>query len=435
MSVKLIIKGKATHYNQHYLLDGLDIPDQHPIDVIIGLKEALESKYVKPEGGIPSSDLADKYISIDDLNNTQIKFEIMYNECKKLINENKNNITINQEGITVNKNDIFNLTSIVNSMKDIINNLPGQDIVDFKGAASVEQKIFEATDSNKICDIEILSSNYKVLEPTIIHDNGTLALTDEEYTVSYPEEKVMRITFKNVGIYKINYISGDLTDTEFDILLDYLKKLEHNMNISMAGFGNLIKPKHNVEMIYNEEGQLVQEIYTGDVDKIISYSYNVNGDITSKTVNTENQIKTATYQYDDYNNLIKIIDEGTDIPINGTKPKKFNIEYKYNINGYVSKEIYTGDINKTVSFSYNDFGDITIKSIEDNEGNIKKAQYIYDENRSLVQIIDGGTEEVAIVFPEYIDTSGGSSSGGRDFDLINSAETDLIFENIFKELW
>lgn len=434
MSVKLIIKGKATHYNQHYLLDGLDIPDQHPIEAIIGLKEALESKYVKPEGGIPASDLAETYINIDDLHNTQMNFEIMYNECKKLINENKNEITINQENITINKDDIFNLTSIVNSMKDVINNIPGQDIVDFKGAACVEQKEFEATDTEKVIDIPILSKGHKVIEPTILHEDGALALTDEEYTVSYPDENTMRVEFKNNGKYKINYISGDLTDTEFDILLEYLKKLEANVNNGMAGFGSILKPKHDVELIYNDKGQLTQEIYTGDIKKTISYAYDINGNIISKTVNTDTQIKTASYQYDDFGNLIKIIDNGTEIPINGAKAKKFQVNYEYNSFGNVSKEIFTGDINKVITFSYNDFGDITSKKITENN-ETKTAQYIYDQNRNLVKIVDDGTEEVAIVFPENSVGSGGTSTGATDFELITSAETDLIFDNIFKELW
>lgn len=434
MSVKLIIKGKATHYNQHYLLDGLDVPDQHPIEAIIGLKEALESKYVKPKGGIPSSDLADKYISIDDLHNAQMNFEIMYNECKKLINENKNEITINQENIENNKNDIFTLTSIVNSMKDAINNIPGQDIVDFKGAACVEQKEFEATDDNKTIDIEILSKGHKVIEPTILREDGSLALTDEEYTVSYPDESTMRVEFKNNGKYKINYISGDLTDTEFDILLEYLKKLEANINIGMAGLGSILKPKHNVQLIYNDDNQLVQEIYTGDINKTISYAYDSNGNIVSKTVNTDTQIKTAVYQYDDFGNLIKIIDDGTEIPINGTKAKKFEVTYEYNSFGNVSKEIFTGDINKIITFSYNDFGDIILKKITEND-ETKTAQYIYDENRNLIKIIDGGTEEVAIVFPEVSTGSSSEPSGNQEFELITSAETDLIFDNIFKELW
>lgn len=434
MSVKLVIKGKATHYNQHYLLDGLDIPDQHPIEAIIGLKDALESKYVRPEGGIPASDLADKYISIDDLSNTQINFEIMYNDCRKLINENKIEIAINQEKIENNKNDIFTLTSIVNSMRDAVNNIPGQDIVNFKGAACVEQKEFEATDDNKSIDIEILSKGHKVIEPTILHEDGSLALTNEEYTVSYPDENIMRIEFKNNGKYRINYISGDLTDTEFDILLEYLKKLESSINIGMAGLGSVLKPKHDVQLIYNDDNQLIQEIYTGDINKIISYAYDSNGNIISKTVNTDTQIKTAVYQYDDFGNLIKIIDDGTEIPINGVKAKKFEVTYEYNSFGNISKEIFTGDVNKVVTFSYNDFGDIVFKKITEND-ETKTAQYIYDDNRNLVKIIDNGTEEVAIVFPEISAGDGSASSGVQGFELITSAETDLIFDNIFKELW
>jgi hypothetical protein len=41
MSISLKIKGNTSHYNEHYLLDGLDAIDQHPIEAIIGLRSDL----------------------------------------------------------------------------------------------------------------------------------------------------------------------------------------------------------------------------------------------------------------------------------------------------------------------------------------------------------------------------------------------------------
>lgn len=81
--LRLNREGDTSYLQDHNLLKNLDAKDQHPIDSIIGLREeldkvqpishieglqeALDSKYVKPEDGIPLTDLAETVV-------TQIEF-------------------------------------------------------------------------------------------------------------------------------------------------------------------------------------------------------------------------------------------------------------------------------------------------------------------------------------------------------------------------
>ena len=88
--LRLNREGEAGYLQDHNLLKNLDAPDQHPIASIIGLRkeldktqpishieglqEALDSKYVKPDDGIPLTDLA-------EVVTTQIEFLNFVQQC------------------------------------------------------------------------------------------------------------------------------------------------------------------------------------------------------------------------------------------------------------------------------------------------------------------------------------------------------------------
>jgi hypothetical protein len=140
----------------------------------------------------------------------------------------------------------------------------------------------------------------------------------------------------------------------------------------------------------------------------------------------------ASYIYNAEGKLISVQDEGTDIPVNGTAPRKYNLTITYTQYGKIEKETYTGDINKEVQYTYNAYNDITKKIITEN-GTTKTANYIYDQNRTLIKIEDEGTESIAIVFPSDYKGSTSGSGTATDIETISEPEIDLIFETIFKE--
>lgn len=402
MSIKLLIHGNTLHYNEHYLLSGLDVADQHPIEAIIGLQAELDKKYVKPLGGIPASDLADTYVSIDDLNAAKADYQALYAKTESEIIKNTADITTNTTNIDINKTDIFNLTNMLDALKNKINALPGVDS-SFLGAICVKQKEFEATDAGKVCDIIIIDTNLKVIEPTVLKSDSTLAENLVDYTVSYPDDVTLRVTFLNNGKYTINYLSGEITDSDFEILLKYYKKLESELYLIS---GSYYKPAHNIQLLYGSNGRVIKEIYTGNINKVIDYEYDTNDNIIKKTVTMDNVVKTANYNYTADGKILEILDDGTDIPLDGTRARAFNCKYVYD-KGFVYQEIYTGDINKTVTFTRNNYGDVIKKEVLE-DGVVKTAQYIYDEFRKLINIVDTGTEPVAVVF--HGETTGGSGT-------------------------
>lgn len=429
MSIKLIIKSQQVMYNQHYMLDGLDAADQHPIESIINLRDELDKRYIIPQGGIPASDLAEQYISIDNLHATETRLLALYAECRIGIDDNIANININKNDIDINKDDITNLSILINQLDNKISSIPGIDSAIFNGSTSIKQENFTATDASKIFEAIIYDTDKRVIEPTVLKAGGELAIAGDDYVVSYPDDTTLRIEFTNNGTYLINYVTGELSDTEFDILLQYLKDLEKNITAKISG--SVIKPQHNVDIIYDNSGKVIKEIYSGNINKIVTYEYNTNDDISKKTIVQNNIIKSAHYVYNSKGELIRVEDEGTDIPVDGTRAPQFTLNIEYDNKGFISKEIYSGDKNTIIEYSRNSFGDITEKTITDN-GETKRARYIYDSNRKLISIEDDGTESVAIVFPSNCNCNQGSAGGSVSSDQdITNAEIDLIFNTIF----
>lgn len=425
MSVKLKMYGLQNTTNLHYLLFGLDEADQHPIKAIIGLQQALDSKYVKPSSGIPASDLEEEYISADELSNLEATINNLYAKCQIDIKNNSEKIEDNKTDIGINKIDIININTILNDIKNKLNTIPNDDTI-VNGSASIHQETFNATDDDKVFSISIIDTDLKVIHPTILKDG---VLYSGEYTVEYPDDTTMNITFTENGEYLINYISGAITESEYEVLSSYIKKLEEK--ILKYSAGSILNPSCSIECVYDEDGKLTQEIYTGDVNKTVSYSYDSNNNIIKKTVVQDDVIKSASYIYDEDNNIIQIIDEGVDIPLDETRAKSYVSDITYDKNGNIIKQVYSGDVNKTVEFTYNAYNDVLTKTVTEGATS-KTATYIYDANRRLVKINDEGTDKIAVVFPSEIYSSGGSSTDTTE--EITKEDVDLVFENIFKEV-
>lgn len=70
MAIRVVRKGNASVNNDHDLLFNRGNANQHPIEAITGLKEALAEKYIKPHNGIPASDLEFNVVTQENLNDT-----------------------------------------------------------------------------------------------------------------------------------------------------------------------------------------------------------------------------------------------------------------------------------------------------------------------------------------------------------------------------
>ena len=107
MSVKLKVKGNSIHLNEHYLLNGLERANQHPIAAIIGLEDELKSKYVIPENGIPDSDLEEKYLKYSDYNKDLEEIRQLYADTQISYNMISEKFEIVEENVNTNVNDII----------------------------------------------------------------------------------------------------------------------------------------------------------------------------------------------------------------------------------------------------------------------------------------------------------------------------------------
>lgn len=440
MSVRLRRKGSVLNVNEHYLLNGLDRANQHPISAIIGLQDSLNEKYVIPANGIPDSDLEERYLKVIDFETEKSIIFSFYAKCEQEIEKLRENVDANTEVISQNSVEISSVKNQIEIIRNLLDGLTNDSITDHVcgGSAYIKQEEFTATDSDRVFEIDIIDTDNRVIEPTVlkVDADGTLpvAKLGVDYEISYPNDEILRVTFLNNGDYRINYIAGSLTDTEFDILLDYIKQIESSIHAGLAGSGTIIRPSHNVQFVYEDGTQRVKkEIYTGDVEKEVEYEYDQNDNIIKKTVIQGNVVKVATYLYDTNNRLIEVEDNGTDIPINGMAPLKYKLDIEYDANGHISREIYSGGVNKVIKYVNSLYGDVLEKTVEEG-GMITRAEYIYDQNGKLVEVIDNGTEKMGVYFPIDVNSGGSGSEGSSnlDYEVISDAEIDLIFSTIFK---
>ena len=433
MAIRLSKYGDVSYVNEHKMLLGRDAPNQHPILSITGLQKELNVRYIKPAFGIPPEDLKEKYLKEVDFEQFKATINLDFAEFKIKIKEHENKITANKNDI---KNNYTEIQKILANL-DLINNKLGHlEIPDelFPNGVHIEQVDFTATDSLKVFTINNLDEKYRVIEPTILKQSESgyvLCKKCREFNIEYTSSHSLNITFEENGVYKINYITGRLTDSEFNVLLEYIKKLENMINTGVNGGGTKVNPKFKIRYEKDELDRVVKEIYTGGVNKTVEFTYNSNNDITRKTVSMDDKVAYALYTYDDDHNLIGIDDTGTDIPLDGTRPKKFKCTLTYNSNHKVVKEEFTGEIEKIVTYSYNVYGDI-IKKVSMSGNNTYTAIYTYDNERNLIGIEDSGTEDVTIVYPDNYKCPG-SDGTHNGYELITIPEIDLLFEVIKNE--
>jgi hypothetical protein len=219
--------------------------------------------------------------------------------------------------------------------------------------------------------------------------------------------------------------------------------------IEVSGIIKLEPVTYQLDLSYYPDGNVETETYTGGVNKVVTYYYNEFGNVIEKVVDRNSgEVARAKYFYDreDINQkLVKVADAETQIAvfnngvevIKGVKPFSYELELIYNDGGYIEEERYTGDINKTVTYSYGERWNMTEKTVEE-DGFITKAYYYYDEDDSLIRVIDEGTEMVIVEEPipnEF--TEGGYDDAElrtRIQEVENKIEQQIIQEKIVGQL-
>lgn len=120
---------------------------------------------------------------------------------------------------------------------------------------------------------------------------------------------------KNTGLndqHPINAITGlkETLDNEDKRIKDIETKIESGEIVSGGGTLTPSSLKYTSLLEYNGT-KLVKETYTGDVNKVVRYTYDKDN-IIKKTVTRNDKVVEASYKYDNNNNLIKVVDNGVD---------------------------------------------------------------------------------------------------------------------------
>lgn len=228
---------------------------------------------------------------------------------------------------------------------------------------------------------------------------------DEDYKVEYVNDTMVRITFNSDGTYKVNYISGELTESEYDELngaiSDIIKDIndikDNGVKVTLPEIDlatDFVPLRYDNELKY-ESGKLVKEVYTGDVEKTVDYKYEGRL-ITEKIVTDKLGTKRSFYKYDEYNRLIDIVDEGTDNSMSAGvigMPIRHNIKLEYDSKNRVILEVYSGTENKRVEYEY--IGNHTKKKkVKHQNGEEFMAVYTYDLTGNLISVSDEGVDKI-----------------------------------------
>lgn len=268
-------------------------------------------------------------------------------------------------------------------------------------------------------------------------------VNDEDYKVEYVNDTMIRITFNSDGTYKVNYIAGELTESEYSELSNTINEIikdiddikDNGVKVTLPEIDiatDFVPLRYNSNIEY-EDGKLVKEIYTGDVEKIVEYKYDGRL-ITEKIVTDSFGTKKSIYTYDNYNRLISITDEGTENSMSAGvigMPIRHNVSLEYDEQNRVTLEVYSGTENKRVTYEY--IGSHTKrKTVTHSNGEQFVAVYNYDLSGNLISVEDGGVEKIYTPLNANAVTRPRTISKAEN-TIVLTELTDILAHNKLKE--
>jgi hypothetical protein len=240
----------------------------------------------------------------------------------------------------------------------------------------------------------------ETIRETVTVENGQTII---KVPFSFPTGGSLKV-YRNGVLQDLDRDYIELNSTEIEMISPLEETDLITFMIESGGTITLQPTTYNLEIIYNPDGSVQKEIYTGGVEKVVEYVYDeITKQVIEKIVTRGENITKSIFNYDENGKIISIDDYGTEIAVltspdgllEGVKPFSYHLEIVYNPDGSVQKEIYTGDINRTVSYTYDIEGNVLEKVVNEN-GHIKKAYYNYDSEGNITSIVDEGTDLVVV---------------------------------------
>ncbi|URZ18524.1 hypothetical protein [Clostridium felsineum] len=187
MAIKVIRKGNVRVNNDHNLLFNRGLANQHPIESIVNLKDELASKYVKPNAGIPKTDLDFLVVTQDDLHESE--------------NQINGKIVIIDDNILGAQKDIQGIKDLISQyFKNGTNGTLDNATIDFTYRQGFRE---EYVSENKDIDFYLTNTFIADNKHLKVYRDGTLLIPDIDYIeisnnhiqMSYPLEANIFLSF------------------------------------------------------------------------------------------------------------------------------------------------------------------------------------------------------------------------------------------------
>lgn len=218
MAIRLVRNERKPHIYDHTLTLNREYPDQHPVEAITGLREELDSKYVKPALGIPKEDLSIDLMSLADLQGIKLVLE---GEIK----------VVDDKVVVVSNRTTALEDFIANVYPTLAGNTELPDRTDLEFDPYIWEEFIAEAD-----DVEfVLSTNYQPGNHSLkVFLNGALQRFGDDYTET--SETIITFLFPlNSGDY-VSLLSSGRTNIntpiheEFEYLGDKIFNLHYRYN-------------------------------------------------------------------------------------------------------------------------------------------------------------------------------------------------------------
>ena len=230
MAIRIVRKGNTNINNDHNLLFNRGLANQHPIESITGLQEALSEKYTKPMTGIPSSDLSFSVVTQNDLSEV---------------------VSSTDEKILVIDGDITQIAADVQAIKDALS-ASGEGMEGTEGDATISFAYRSGfreeflTEGEEV-DFHLLHTFVADNQHLRVFRDGELLTPDLDYTevsdthvrMLYPLEPEVYLSFLTEATHTVfsplheEVISSD-GQTDFIVQNKYMRG-DHSLSVFVNG--------------------------------------------------------------------------------------------------------------------------------------------------------------------------------------------------------
>lgn len=206
-----------------------------------------------------------------------------------------------------------------------------------------------------------------------------------------------------------NYDDVDLVNTTLRQRLNSMQDAIDEIEKNGGGIGNGVtggKVSTNTTYITDAEGNVIQEIVTGDIEYVKDFKYGQYGNLIEEKLTYQGQVFVKTYVYNAEGFLESEGGETVElVSMLSNKLQKdtgyllgegtYEIEYLYNANGKIEKEVVTGDYSMTRDYVYNGAGKIE-QEIMVYSGKKTTKTYSYDTVSGKIKKVSSATVLVTI---------------------------------------